>query len=300
MELGTYFDEIHYNPFFLEIQEVSNYTDSLRLWVKILAPIPKKVRGSVQKIIAANWKMHKTIREAEEFIEDLKPVVKDTDAIVMLAVPFTAISQAAKSVQGTNILIGAQNLDYHPEGPYTGEISARMLKEAGAQFVIVGHSERRRLFYESSEIVNLKLKAALSCSLAPLLCIGETSEERKSGQVDSALKIQLALSLSGVSAIQLSSIMVAYEPIWAIGTNVVPPKEDLFAAHRLCRKLIAESWDINAADKLPILYGGSVSGDNAGELLGVQGVNGLLVGGASLSVESFSKIIRSQQTLNYS
>jgi triosephosphate isomerase len=254
----------------------------------------------VQKIIVANWKMHKTIRESEEFIEALKPVVKDANVTVMLSVPFTAISQAVKSAQGANILIGAQNLDYHPEGPYTGEISARMLKEAGAHFVIVGHSERRRLFYESSEIVNLKLKAAMSCSLQPLLCIGETQEERQSGQVDSALKIQLGLSLFGISAIQLSSIMVAYEPMWAIGTNLVPSKENLFAAHRLCRRLIAESWGINAADRVPILYGGSVNGDNAGELLGVQGVNGLLVGGASLSVESFSKIIRSQQTLNYS
>jgi triosephosphate isomerase len=173
-----------------------------------------------------------------------------------------------------------------------------MLREAGASFVIVGHSERRRLFYESSEIVNLKLKAALSCSLQPLLCIGETQEERQSGQVDSALKIQLSLSLFGISSIQLSAIMVAYEPMWAIGTNLVPPKEDLFSAHRLCRRLIAESWSTNAADRVSILYGGSVNGDNAGELLGVQGVNGLLVGGASLSVESFGKIIRSQQTLN--
>lgn len=253
----------------------------------------------MHRIIVANWKMHKTIKEAEDFIEDLKPAIKDANAIVMLAVPFTAISQAVKSAQGTNILIGAQNLDYHPEGAYTGEVSARMLKEAGAQFVIVGHSERRRLFYESSEIVNLKLKAALSCSLAPLLCIGETHEDRQSGQVDSALRIQLALSLFGISAVQLSNIMIAYEPLWAIGTNLVPSSEDLFASLRLCRKLVAESLGVTAADAMPLLYGGSVTADNASELLGIQGVNGLLVGGASLSVDSFSKIIHNK-TLNYS
>jgi triosephosphate isomerase len=254
----------------------------------------------MQKIVVANWKMYKTIAETERFIEELLPLVQSLSGKVMLAVPFTALAVAAKLVEGTNISVGAQNIDFHIEGPYTGEISALMVKDAGAKFVILGHSERRRLFHESSEIVNLKVKAALEHKLQPLVCMGESYEQRKAGEVESTLGSQFHLSLADVDAAHIASVMIAYEPLWAIGTGLTASPKDALHVHGFFRKLIAERWGVPALKKVPILYGGSVRADNARELLETQDVDGVLVGGASLSVDSFSKIIFSQHALNLS
>lgn len=254
----------------------------------------------MQKHIVANWKMYKTIEETQQFIAGLEPTVATCEAKVMLAVPSTAIWNAAKQALSTRIYIGAQNIDFHAEGAFTGEISARMVKDAGAQFVIVGHSERRKYFHESSEIVNLKAKAALSVGLCALVCIGETYDERAANTVEETLKNQLMESMSGISIDQLASVILAYEPIWAIGTGLAATPRDVSNVHLFCRQVIADNWSRDAAAKLPILYGGSVKTDNARELLETPEVDGLLVGGASLSVDSFSKIILSQQALNFS
>lgn len=254
----------------------------------------------MQKHIVANWKMYKTIEEAQQFIVGLEPALAVCEAKVMLAVPSTALWNASKQAVGLLLYIGAQNIDFHVEGAFTGEISAGMVKDAGAQFVIVGHSERRKFFHESSEIVNLKAKAALSAGLRALVCIGETHEERCANAVEATLKSQLLGSLSTLSIDQLASVILAYEPIWAIGTGVAATSKDVYSTHLLCRQIIAGHWGSDAAAKLPILYGGSVKPENARELLETPEVDGLLVGSASLSVDSFSKILLSQQVLNFS
>ncbi|MGZ3632880.1 MAG: triose-phosphate isomerase [Parachlamydiaceae bacterium] len=245
----------------------------------------------MQKVVVANWKMHKTIEETTQFIEALIPLINDCDVKILLAVPFTALAHAARQVKGTNIQIGAQNIDFHSKGPYTGEISAEMIKEAGAEFVVVGHSERRRLFHESSEVVNLKVRAALAAKIQPLICVGETLEQRQEDNVEGVLKVQLATSFAGLTAEQISLSMLAYEPVWAIGTNLTAMPEDIASAHHFCRNWFAEAWGVKVGQKLPILYGGSVNGDNAQALLKIPNVDGVLVGGASLVVESFSKIV---------
>lgn len=254
----------------------------------------------MQKIIIGNWKMHKTIREAASYIAELAPLVDRCDSKVMLAVPATVLSAATAQALKTTVLVGAQNIDFHSEGPYTGEVSAEMVKDAGAKFVIVGHSERRRLFHESSELVNLKAKAAFAAGLQVVLCVGETYEERQSNALEQVLSRQLSASLAGFSKQQMSSLVLAYEPVWAIGTGLSATPGDALAAHRLCRRFISENWGDETAACTPIAYGGSVSPGNARDLLDVQGVDGLLVGGASLAVDSFSKIIFSQQALNFS
>lgn len=253
----------------------------------------------MQKYIVANWKMYKTIEETQQFITALEPTAANCEARIMLAVPFTALSKAAEQVLCSPIQIGAQNIDFHAEGAFTGEISARMVKDAGASFVIVGHSERRKLFHETSDIVNLKAKAALSMGLNVLICLGETYEERTSNAVESTLRSQLLESLSGLSADQAASVILAYEPVWAIGTGLAATRQDIQAAHQFCRQVISESWGSEVAAKLPILYGGSVKAENARELLEIPEIDGLLVGGASLSIDSFTKIILSQQVLNF-
>lgn len=254
----------------------------------------------MQKHIVANWKMYKTIEEARQFIVELEPALTSCEAKVLVAVPSTALWNAAKQAVKMPVHIGAQNIDFHTEGAFTGEISAGMVKDAGAEFVIVGHSERRKFFHESSEIVNLKAKAALSAGLTALVCIGETGEERLADAVEATLKSQLLESLSTLSIDQLSSVILAYEPVWAIGTGVAATSKDVYSAHLLCRQIVAGHWGPDAASKLPILYGGSVKSDNARELLETPEVDGLLVGSASLSVDSFSKILLSQQVLNFS
>lgn len=248
-------------------------------------------------IIAGNWKMYKTIEEATQFVKTLSPLIEKSQATVFLAVPFTAIHPAAEEVKqlGCSIIVGAQNMNDATEGAFTGEVAAKMLLDAGAQFVILGHSERRHIFHESDVFINRKIKRALKDGLQPVLCIGETLEQREAGQTEEVLKSQILGSLEGLTEKDLSKLILAYEPVWAIGTGKVAHPQDAQSAHEFCRSVIAENWGQEVANGLVIQYGGSVKPENAANLLAQEDVDGLLVGGASLSAHSFSQIINSYQ-----
>ncbi|NGX54568.1 MAG: Triosephosphate isomerase [Chlamydiae bacterium] len=260
--------------------------------------MPRKSARNKQNrpvIITGNWKMYKTIEEAAQFVEALTPLIKQSPLSAYLSVPFTAIHSTAELVKKLDapIVIGAQNMHDASEGAFTGEIAAKMLKDAGAEFVILGHSERRHIFHESNSFINRKVKKAIAEDLQPILCIGETLEQRESGKVEETLKSQLLESLKEISAKDLEKVVIAYEPVWAIGTGKVANADDAEKAHLFCRKVIAEKWSQEDAAVIPILYGGSVKPDNAGALLAEPDIDGLLVGGASLSPENFSQIINS-------
>lgn len=240
------------------------------------------------KFIIGNWKMYKTAQEAEAFIAALKQEIKGVSARVMLAVPFTALHTASKACQGSPILVGAQNMHDAEEGAFTGEISARMLKEAGAQFVLLGHSERRTLFGESSGFIQRKVRRALEHGLMPVLCVGESEEERARGKTEEVLTHQLRQSLEGLSGEQVSKILVAYEPVWAIGTGKTATPEMADSAHALCLTFLQKTFKA----KPPVLYGGSVKPENSRELLQMPHIDGALVGGASLNAATFLQIIR--------
>ncbi len=258
----------------------------------------KSKKSSRPTVIAGNWKMYKTIDEAKTFVESLAPLIGKSQATVYLAVPFTALAPTAQLVKKREapLLIGAQNMNDASEGAFTGEIAARMLIDAGARFVILGHSERRQLFHESSPFINKKVKRALQEGIQPIVCIGETLHQREEGETETVLKEQLLSSLEGVSAEDLSRLIVAYEPIWAIGTGKVARPKDAESAHAFIRGVVAENWGKERAEQLVIQYGGSVKPENASELLAQSNVDGLLVGGASLSAESFSNIINGSLT----
>lgn len=243
------------------------------------------------KVIIGNWKMNKTIAETKHFISGLSSVVGESVFQIGVAVPFTMIATAAEAAQGTAIAIGAQNVSDRVEGPYTGEISARMLQDAGASFALVGHSERRRNFHEDDEEVNRKILALLALGIKPICCIGETREEQQSGQTYAVLQRQLLTGLRGLGAEAVASMVIAYEPVWAIGTNQVATPEAAQETHAFCRRVIAAAWGQSVADRLVIQYGGSVNVANASSLLAQPDVDGLLVGNASLSLETFSNIL---------
>ena len=248
-------------------------------------------------VIAANWKMYKTIEEAVNYVETLAPLIMKSQAAVYLAVPFTAIYPASSRVKELKapITIGAQNMNDAAEGAFTGEIAGRMLGDAGAQFVILGHSERRQYFHETDFLVNRKVKRALADHLQPLVCVGETLEQKEKRKMKEVLKNQILNSLDGLLVDDLAKIILAYEPIWAIGTGKVAQPRDAQNAHRFCREVVAEKWGNEAAENLVIQYGGSVKPENAAKLIDQEDVDGLLVGGASLSPESFSQIINAYQ-----
>ncbi len=248
-------------------------------------------------IIAGNWKMYKTIEEAVSYVETLAPMITKSQARVYLAVPFTAIHPAAVKVKElkAQVSIGAQNMNDASEGAFTGEIAARMLTDAGAQFVILGHSERRHIFKESSSFINRKVKQALASNLAVIVCVGETLEEREEGKTESVLKEQLEESLEGLSDADFAKIALAYEPVWAIGTGKVAKPADAQKAHAFLRSVVAEKWGEECADNLVIQYGGSVKPENAAKLIYQDDIDGLLVGGASLLPETFSEIINAYQ-----
>ena len=238
-------------------------------------------------IIVGNWKMHKTVEESVAFVEQLKLQVGGAASELLLAVPYTAIAPAV--AVASDIVIGAQNMNDATEGAFTGEIAAHMLIEAGARFVILGHSERRHIFGETSAFINKKVKRALSDGLRPLLCIGETLNEREAGETQQRLKEQLLSSLEGLET--LGSLILAYEPVWAIGTGKTATPEQANEAHHFCRQVVEEKWGGAAASNIPLLYGGSVKPRNAHLLMAQPDVDGLLVGGASLSYGDFEKII---------
>lgn len=244
-------------------------------------------------VIAGNWKMYKTIVEARSFVETLAPLIQNSQAEVYLSVPFTAIYPTAQRVRELKapIVIGAQNMNDASQGAFTGEIAGKMVKEAGASFVILGHSERRRIFYEVDDLINKKVLRALQEDIQPLLCIGETLEEREKNQVEEVLRRQLEKDLHSLSKDALSRIMIAYEPVWAIGTGKVATPENIQSAHHFCRQVLSELWGDELAQKIAILYGGSVKPDNVADIIVLPDVSGFLVGGASLKPEEFNQII---------
>lgn len=242
-------------------------------------------------IITGNWKMYKTIEESAAFIQELIPLISESSTSIYLAVPFTAIQASAEAAKNTPITIGAQNMNDATEGAFTGEIAGKMLVDAGAKFVIIGHSERRRIFNESNEFINRKVKRALLDGLQVTLCIGESKQDRDAEKTHAVLTHQITECLADLNADQLQRIVLAYEPVWAIGSMLPATPEMAQETQRFCRQLIAEKWDENIAEKIIIQYGGSVKADNAKEFLDQPDIDGLLVGGASLSAPEFSKII---------
>lgn len=242
-------------------------------------------------IITGNWKMYKTIEESVAFVKELIPLIQGSPAHVYLAVPFTAIQSVAKAAKESPLVIGAQNMNDASEGAFTGEIAGKMLVDAGAKFVILGHSERRRLFRETNNFINKKVKRALLDGLKVILCIGETRDQRDSEKTHEVLKAQLEEGLEGISSEQLENVILAYEPVWAIGMPQAAGADVAEEAQAYCRKILSEKWGEKPAEQMVIQYGGSVKPDNAKEFLDQPDIDGLLVGGASLSVAEFSKII---------
>ena len=243
-------------------------------------------------VFAANWKMHKTVQEATSFVREFSSLVKNLSQVeLILAPPFTALAAAAEIARNTRIDIAAQDLYFEREGAFTGEISAVMIRDAGASHVIVGHSERRRLFGDTDEWVNRKARAAVAADLTPIVCIGETLAEREGGQTLDVLDRQVRAGLDGLGAETIGGILVAYEPVWAIGTgkNATPAEAD--EAHRHIRGRLRQWFGGSAADACRILYGGSVKPDNIRDLIGLPDVDGALIGGASLDIRSFHEIV---------
>lgn len=245
-------------------------------------------------LIVGNWKMHKTAAEAEANIRHLKAAAFQSHVGVWVAPPFTSIWAAAEAAKGSPIKIGAQNMSDLMAGALTGEVSAPMIVEAGASFVILGHSERRKIFHEDDFMINRKVKLALRSHLKVILCVGETLEERQKDTTEKVLCDQLVECLEDVSADLVEEIIIAYEPVWAIGTGSSAKPEMLEEIHHLCKNCISKYWAV-PMEKIRVLYGGSVNGSNAKSFLEVANVDGLLVGGASLDTKSFLEIINEAQ-----
>ncbi len=242
--------------------------------------------------VAGNWKMYKTVHEAVVFVKEFRGLVKDVnDVEIVLAPPFTAVHAVAEAARHTNIGVAAQDVHWEREGAFTGEVSAAMVKEAGAEYVIIGHSERRRLFGETDALVNRKVAAAIGSGLTPIVCIGETLDEREANATLDVLDRQIRDGLAGVTAEQLAELVIAYEPVWAIGTGRNATAAQAGEAHAHIRKRLRQWIDADAAERCHILYGGSVKPDNIRELVGEPDVDGALVGGASLDVASFCEIV---------
>ena len=242
--------------------------------------------------IAGNWKMFKTVHEAVVFVKELRSTVKDALGVeIVVAPPFTAIHAAAEAARNTNIGVAAQDLYWEREGAFTGEVSAAMIKEAGAEYVIIGHSERRRLFGETDAIVNRKTQSSIAGGLTPIVCIGETLEERERDLTLAVLDRQMKDGLDALSAEQIAELVVAYEPVWAIGTGRNATAAQAGEAHAHIRTRIRQWFGADAADRCHVIYGGSVKPDNIREIIAEPDVDGALVGGASLDVNSFADIV---------
>lgn len=246
-----------------------------------------------QPIIAGNWKMFKTTAETTEFIEQFKPLAAGVDHCeIVLCPPFTSLGVLAPAIEGTGIALGAQNMHWEAEGAYTGEISPGMLTGAGCKYVILGHSERREYFAESDEIINRKLKAALAGGLVPILCVGEKLEQREAGTTFQVVKTQLAGGLQEIAPSDTANIVIAYEPVWAIGTGKTASSADAEEVIAFLRRTVAELYSPDVAAGVRIQYGGSVKPNNAAELMAMPNIDGALVGGASLDPASFAQIVK--------
>ena len=243
-----------------------------------------------KKIIAGNWKMNKNHNEAVELINTLKSGIDTDKSDVVVCVPFVDLMSVSEVIKGTNINLGAQNMHFEESGAYTGEIAPAMLKELGVKYVIIGHSERRAYFGETDEIVNKKVKKALEHNIVPILCVGETLEERELNITIELVRVQVKKAFAGISKEDAKKVVIAYEPIWAIGTGKVATKEQAEEVCAEVRKVVAEVYGQDVADIVRIQYGGSVTGDSANELFNMPNIDGGLVGGASLK-EDFIKVV---------
>lgn len=243
-----------------------------------------------KSFIAGNWKMHKTPSEAKALAAELVDALKNCNHKVLVAPSFTALASVAEVVKGSNILLGAQNMATVEEGAHTGETSVLMLKEIGVDAVILGHSERRHVYGETDEMINTKVKLALSHGLEVILCVGETLDEREAGKAEAVVKSQTESGLKDVSEAELNKVTIAYEPVWAIGTGKTATPEDADQIHQVTRETVKNIYSADAAEKMVIQYGGSVKPANAAELMGMSNIDGALVGGASLKVDLFLPI----------
>jgi triosephosphate isomerase (TIM) len=245
-------------------------------------------------IIAGNWKMYKDLQETTDLLTQLKAAVPQLPANVVPVVcpPFTSLHAAASALKGSAFRLGAQNMSQHDDGAYTGEISGKMLKAVGCEYVILGHSERRQYYGETNELINQKAKKALSLGLLPIICVGESLQEREAGITGQVVTTQVKGTLSGIGPQDMVKIVIAYEPVWAIGTGRVATPEQAQEVHQIIRKQIAQLYDWALAERITIQYGGSVKPDNAADILTQNDVDGALVGGACLKADSFSAIIK--------
>lgn len=242
-------------------------------------------------VIAGNWKMHYTLSEAVKTAQELVPLVRTADCEVVLCVPFIHLAELKKVTAGTNVRIGAQNMHFEEKGAYTGEISPGMLEDLEVDYVIIGHSERRQYFNETDETVNLKLKAAFNHKLIPILCCGETLAEREAGDTEERLEIQIKGALVNLSPEEVKELVIAYEPIWAIGTGKTATADDANDTIGTIRGMIANLYGDDVAETVRILYGGSVKPDTIREQMAKSDIDGALVGGASLKAADFEKIV---------
>lgn len=243
-------------------------------------------------IIAGNWKMHKTAAETAAFVKELVPLVAGAAAEAVICPPFTALAAAKAALAGAAIGLGAQNMHWEAKGAFTGEVAPAMVKDAGCEYVIIGHSERRQYFAETDESVNKKLKAAFAGGLIPICCVGETLAEREAGATEQVVGGQVKNGLAGLDSAQVASLVIAYEPVWAIGTGRTATAADANAVCAFIRKTLAAQFGEAAAAKTRIQYGGSVKADNIAELMAMSDIDGALVGGASLEAPTFAKIVK--------
>lgn len=246
-------------------------------------------------IIAGNWKMNKTAAEGKALVAELKGLVADVcpcEAEIVVCPPFTSIAAVVEAAKDTNIKVGAQNIHWEASGAYTGEISAAMLKELGVEYVIIGHSERRQYFGETDKTVNLRLKAALKAGLTALVCVGELLEEREGGKTESVLFTQLEGGLEGISADDMAKVVIAYEPVWAIGTGKTATPEMAELTHNFIRCTLNDKFGKVVGESVRIQYGGSMKADNAAELVAQPNIDGGLIGGAALKADSFAALIK--------
>ncbi|MDD2562267.1 MAG: triose-phosphate isomerase [Eubacteriales bacterium] len=242
-------------------------------------------------VIAGNWKMNKTPSEAAEMIQALKPLVEGAKPTVVLCVPAVCLPAAKKAVRGSRIKLGAQNIHFEASGAYTGEHSAAMLKEAGAEYAIIGHSERRAYFGETDETVNRRAVAALRGGLIPIICVGETRAQREAGYTNALVSYQALIALTGMTADEVKKVIIAYEPVWAIGTGLTASDEEANATIGVIREAVAGVYGKRAANAVRIQYGGSMNPKNVAGLMAQPEIDGGLIGGASLKAEDFAKVV---------
>ena len=244
-------------------------------------------------LIAGNFKMHKTVNQVVDYAKGLINMVEiSSDRRVLICPPFTSLSEASKVLQKSSIHLGAQNMHYEDKGAFTGEVSAEMLLNAGCEYVILGHSERRHIFKEDCNLINLKVRKAINSGLKPILCVGELLEERETGIAETVVKNQLENGLKNLSENDMNNVVIAYEPVWAIGTGKTATPKDAQAMHLFIRKTLEILYNTNISQNTIIQYGGSVKPDNINNLMEMPDIDGVLVGGACLELDSFSKIIK--------